>query len=732
MRVLKVSVYLHTMKKIIATILSCFLSLVVLAQREDDWFSETDPNQHEEHMQSDSVKKQEYVPHFRIAWQWMHYGAYKKIVPMDTLQDGVHNYNLIFKKNISNTYLGNFPSPYESDIYIQRTENMDFYPLKTVRAYMFRPEDALEYNTTTPYTLISYFNGGSQTKSENWLDVWHIQNIRPFWSVGLRYNLVSSKGAYSFQQSKTYNFSGFSSFEKERVAVSLFVNQNMGHFEENGGVANLADIRDTILNTQMIETRLKNAPTSNYMNFNLYTLVQYNIGGGKKNKQLPPPNPLTAEEQELLLSLEELEKDEDSELTEEQSLQLTQFRETIALATPVDTVKKDSVINYPMKATAFFRMEENRRTFKESSVEAAFFPVSYINDATNMDAYANKVVEGGGKLIVNEHPRYTYLPGIHAGITYKHLSYTQQYPIEQDSVEMRTDKDNGVYLTAGIFNVDTTALFHFDASGSFCLTGDYVSDFSLQGEITQYLQRDRNSFVRASAQIESKTPNPYLDYYLGNHNYWENNFDKIKSYDIRGSYHNIRRRTELGVGLKNIKDHIYFDTQVYPGSGEDIPDTTYILPRQYKSDLLVVTAWAKQNFRLGKFFFDQTVYYQLSNKSEVLSLPMVSLYSHNYYRNTFFDNALDFQFGVDLFYTTKFYARAYDPATMQFYNQQIEKNGNYPKVDVFLAFRIKRADLFIKAEHVSLYFANKNYISALNYPLNPLKIKYGVRWNFFD
>ena len=62
-------------------------------------------------LSSDSIPESN-VPHFRHTWQWERNGVYKREIALDTLMDGIQNFNTIFKKNISNTYLGNFPSPY--------------------------------------------------------------------------------------------------------------------------------------------------------------------------------------------------------------------------------------------------------------------------------------------------------------------------------------------------------------------------------------------------------------------------------------------------------------------------------------------------------------------------------------------------------------------------------------------------------------------------------------------
>ena len=671
MRVLKVSVYLQAMKKLFYIIIFCLSSIISLAQSDYDYDNEEERDPRDRRMEQDSVEKPD-VKHYRMTWRWMHNGVYKKFIPLDTLTDGIQNFNPIFKQSVSNTYLGNLPSAYESNIFINRIESEDFFPLNRVRVYIFKPEDALEYNTTTPFTQLNYFNGGGRTKSEDLLDVWHVQNIRPYWSAGFRYNIISGLGAYSYQKSKTYNLSFFSSYELKRVAISFFINQNVGHYTENGGIQDLYFLRDTTLDSQLIPTNLVSEPRNNFYNFNLYTLGQYNIGKGKE------------------------------------------------IVTQRDSARTDTTIVYPMKAVLSFNVQDNQYKFKEKSVETSFFPNTYIDSMSNADIVNNKRFEITTKLIVNEHPKYKYLPGIYAGLNFKYLNYHQRINIDQDTTtnDFGSSKYTGTYLTAGTFNVDTNSLFNFDIWAAYCLFGDYNTDYNLQGEITQYLNRGKNSSVTINASLENKTPNPFYELYMGNHNIWKNNFGKIHSYQLQGKYRNIRRRTEVGIALNNTKGYIYLDTTA--------------MPRQYDGNLMIFTAWVKQNFRLGNFYFDQKVYYQVSNKEDILALPQIALYSHNYYQNRLFKRVLGLQFGIDVFYTTKFYADAYMPSIMQFYNQRKEKIGNYPKMDVFLTLNIKRADIFVKYDHFNEFFGNRNYLSATNYAIGPATVKFGLRWNFFD
>ena len=235
----------------------------------------------------------------------------------------------------------------------------------------------------------------------------------------------------------------------------------------------------------------------------------------------------------------------------------------------------------------------------------------------------------------------------------------------------------------------------------------------------QALKKDKSSYLRADALLELRSVDPFFTRYVGNHDMWVNDFKAEKTLKIEGEYINTRLRTEIGAGVSNIFSYVYFDTTA--------------MPVQTGKTLTVFTAWVKEVFKAGNFYFDQNVYIQKNTHEDVLSLPLVSVYSHNYYKNYLFKRALQLQIGFDLFYHTKFYSDNYQPSIMQFYNQRMSKTGNYPKFDVFLSLRIKRADIFAKYEHLNYVLKkNGNYFSAYNYPINPAVFKFGIKWDFFD
>ena len=122
--------------------------------------------------------------------------------------------------------------------------------------------------------------------------------------------------------------------------------------------------------------------------------------------------------------------------------------------------------------------------------------------------------------------------------------------------------------------------------------------------------------------------------------------------------------------------------------------------------------------------------YQYSS-SDVLPLPMVSLYHNLYYYDKYF-KVLSVQFGIDMSYHTAYYAPLYMPATGQFCVQNETKVGNYPLLSAYLNFHLKQVRFFVSYYNFSSLFLPKTYYSMPGYPMNPAIFKMGVSWNFYN
>ena len=81
-------------------------------------------------------------------------------------------------------------------------------------------------------------------------------------------------------ESSVYDIAGFASYDKDRISFSIFANNNIGNFEENGGIEDAKYIRDTTISPENIPVKLL-FPETHFYNINIKTSAQYNIGKSK-------------------------------------------------------------------------------------------------------------------------------------------------------------------------------------------------------------------------------------------------------------------------------------------------------------------------------------------------------------------------------------------------------------------------------------------------------------------
>jgi hypothetical protein len=144
----------------------------------------------------------------------------------------------------------------------------------------------------------------------------------------------------------------------------------------------------------------------------------------------------------------------------------------------------------------------------------------------------------------------------------------------------------------------------------------------------------------------------------------------------------------------------------------------------------VSVALAK-DFRFGKWSFDNRVVYQKVLVGDtVIRLPEF-IFNHSFYYNgVFFKGALLSQFGLDIFYNSSYYADAYVPGIREFHLQNNQKIGDYPYVDVFLNFKIKRVRFFLMYQHVTMGLFGYRYYTTPYYPMQDRALKFGLSWIF--
>jgi hypothetical protein len=220
--------------------------------------------------------------------------------------------------------------------------------------------------------------------------------------------------------------------------------------------------------------------------------------------------------------------------------------------------------------------------------------------------------------------------------------------------------------------------------------------------------------------MELKRPHYFTNRYSASFLQWENDFPSL--YRIKGEAFIKSDELELDVraGAAFLSNYIYWDHQA--------------IPQVYDTDLLILSGYFSKHFKLSGYHSESKALIQYTTGNEVLRLPAVALYSSNYWNQSFFKGALITDVGFDIYYTTKYYANAYMPATGVFYLQDTYEVGGFPFLDVFLALRIKRTRIHVSYNNLihSIGFIGNSFFTTYRYPMKPRHLRFGLVWTFYN
>ena len=103
-----------------------------------------------------------------------------------------------------------------------------------------------------------------------------------------------------------------------------------------------------------------------------------------------------------------------------------------------------------------------------------------------------------------------------------------------------------------------------------------------------------------------------------------------------------------------------------------------------------------------------------------------------YYSNYLFKNKpLYLQTGFTFKYFTKYKMNAYNPLLAEFNLQNTDEYGNYPLVDFFVNFQVRRTRIYFKLENITSSLTGRDYYAAPLRPYRDFTVRFGLVWNFF-
>ena len=246
--------------------------------------------------------------------------------------------------------------------------------------------------------------------------------------------------------------------------------------------------------------------------------------------------------------------------------------------------------------------------------------------------------------------------------------------------------------------------------------GDYLGRFYVK-----YCFKDgginllRNDGVKLFAGYTRHAPEYMKSYHFSNHFYWR--------YDWR-------KETELFAGLEF--SYRGWWLKAYGARKADYVFYKKDGPVQADNPFWVGNVTVGKDLEIGRYVgLNSLLMLAYVSDERYMHLPLFSMRESLYGRIPIKDLA-EVQVGLDFFYNTGYYGDAYMPAWNAYYWQDEVETGNALLVDVYVNFRIKRMNVFLKLQNVAQGLFPYNYIDTPHYPLHDRCFRFGLAWRFFD
>ena len=266
------------------------------------------------------------------------------------------------------------------------------------------------------------------------------------------------------------------------------------------------------------------------------------------------------------------------------------------------------------------------------------------------------------------------------------------------------------------------------------LVGEDAGQLKVQGESNLNFPLFKDT-VRLEAKAHFYRLNPDFAYrhYHSKHLWWDNDLSKEMRTRIEGTFSYDKTKTSLRIAIEEIQNYTYLGLDyTYQGMGKSLYTAAV---KQQSSNINVLTAQLKQDFKLGPLNWDNILTYQSSSDQGALPLPKLNVFT-NLYLKFNIARVLRVELGASATWFTKYKAPDFCFLLNQFAVQENEASqlelGNFPFVDVYANLHLKHARFFIMMTNAFGKSLNRQVFLAPHYPQNRSVLHLGVSWNFFN
>lgn len=606
------------------------------------------------------------------------------------LDSSIIDYTTRFPIPATHLYLGNTGSATKSILFAPQLKAGWDAGFHAYDAYKWTLDKVPVYNTTKPYTELSYTLA---TRAEQIIEILHTQNLKPYWNVSLHYRLINAPGTFRNQKTNhnNYLFTSWYQSPSKRYNNYFIILANKLQAQENGGIKNDRNyLEDPLydLDRFSIPTNIGGDPTftTNFFTTSIYT--------GNRYKET-----------------------------------------NILLRQQYDLGKKDSLVTDSTVIPLFYPRVRFEHTFKYGSYNYNFLdvPVSASDQRNTPDSsyyqdHYGITINPGDSVTIQDH--WHEINNDFSIYQFPDINNQQQFiklglEVQLLKGELRNSRSLYNVMGHGEYrNRTKNQKWDINAFGHLYLNGynagDYHAYISLQRLINPKvgsLQVGFENVNRTPPFIYNASSNFYLDA--------PQSFSKENTVHFFGSVLQPKLKIRLSADYYLISNYLYL--------------TNFYKLQQEATLFNVLRISASKTFSIGKHWkWHADVYVQQKTGAAQVHFPTVYTRNRFGYEGSLGFRRLNIAFGTEVRYYTPYKADNYSPVLGQFFYQDSVTINNRPQVDLYLHFRIRSFRAFFRFENLNSVstkngfgFTHNNF-AAPSYPLPGSITRLGIYWSFIN
>ncbi|MFT4095246.1 MAG: hypothetical protein QM640_16570 [Niabella sp.] len=563
--------------------------------------------------------------------------------------------------------------------------------------YKYTIDKARFFTTTRPYSELTYLLG---TRSEQYIELMHTQNIMPEWNVHFQYRLINAPGVYKNQNASHNNYliTSWYQSKKKRYNNYFIIAANKLKNGENGGIDTALNYLDDpdYSDRFTIPTKLggDGSYSTNFFNTNVTTGNKYDDFNALLRQQY-------------------------------------------------DFGQKDSIVTDSTVVPLFFPRIRLEHTIRYSAYKYMFVDddpdTDYYEDRYGISVSSAFERQDYWKELMNDFSIYSFPDAkntqqfIKLGAAVQNLKgiFRDAITTTTDSIHYSDDITTTGYNIIGhgeYRNRSKNQRWDILARGKIYFAGMNAGDYEAAASIQSLLGKKIGSLQLGFENV-NRSPS-----YITNQNsafYYMTTAVDLKKENSTHLYANIYQPL-LKLGLSG---HYYLvNNLVYYTDYYKINQASLFNVLQIAVHKTFATGKQDQWKWLSDVYFQQVV------GNGPVNVPAVFTRNRFMYEGSLGFKHLNIAMGLDTRYRTNYKGNNYSPLIGQFFYQDSQTvKYKLPDIAAFVHFRINSFKAFVRAENLNAFrildgtagFTNNN-LAAPEYPYPGLMIRFGIYWGFIN